>query len=218
MKKRIFITSTGTGIGKTYVAARILAQARTAGKSVEAHKPIISGFDMAAVSESDTGILLRASGLPVTPENAARASPWRYAAPLAPSMAARLEGRPIDFDRLAEHSRSLADAAAEVVVIEGVGGVMVPVTDRHTVLDWMERAACDIWLVVGSYLGSISHTLTAIETMRARKLKLSAVIVNESEGSSVSFNETCRELERWVRECPLHENRRSSCGLPADWL
>lgn len=155
-----FITATGTDVGKTYVASGLIRHWRAAGRQVEALKPVASGFDPAAAKTSDSGVLLSALGKPITPTEIDRISPWRFSAPLSPDMAAERENRRIDFDAVVKYSRDAIAAAQDILLIEGIGGIMVPLTDKHTVLDWM--AALDIPLVVvtGTYVGSLSHTLT----------------------------------------------------------
>ena len=211
MNQRFFITSTGTGIGKSFITAALARQARAMGKTIAAYKPVISGFDPADVESSDTGLILESLGLPATPANIEHISPWRYAAPLAPSMAARMENRPVDFEALVGHGKKAMQGTEDVVLIEGVGGVMVPLDDRHTVLDWMEALGAPALLVTGTYLGSISHTLTAIETLRQKNVPLHAVILNESESASVTLAETADELKRWVK-APLHPVTRRADG------
>jgi dethiobiotin synthetase len=204
---RLFITSTGTGIGKSFITAGLARQARAHGQTIAAYKPVISGFDPAEVEESDTGILLDALGLPMTQDNIERISPWRFAAPLAPSMAGRLENRPIDFDALVAHSRKMLQGPEETILIEGVGGVMAPLTDHHTVLDWIEALGAPALLVVGTCLGGISHTLTALETLKQRKISVHALIVNESENSSATLEQTVDELKLWT-DMPLQIQNR----------
>jgi dethiobiotin synthetase len=210
---RTYITSTGTGVGKTFISAAIIGQTQRAGLSKAAYKPVISGFDLAQVAESDTGILLKALGLPPTHENIEHISPWRFSAPLAPSMAARLEGRTIDFNALVAHSRKIMAGPEDIVLIEGVGGVMVPLNDQQTVLDWIAALAIDVMLVAGSYLGTISHTLTALEVLRQRQIPVHSVIVNESLESPVPLANIADELSRWTR-LPIVTVRRRADG---DW-
>jgi len=202
MTQRFFVTSTGTGVGKSFITAAMVRQAKAEGRSVAAYKPVISGFDPAHVGESDTGVLLHSLGWPATAENIDRLSPFRYAAALAPSMAARLENRPLDFHALVAHSQKALQGPEELVLIEGVGGVMVPLNDRRTVLDWIEALGIPTILVVGSYLGSISHTLTALSVLRQRHVPIHSIIVNESENASVTLGQTVDELKLWT-DLPL---------------
>src|SRR5437588_345204 len=86
-----FVTATGTDIGKTFVARGLIRALRRQDRAVAALKPVLSGFEPAEAAGSDSGLLLSALGRPVTPEEIARISPWRFAAPLAPDMAAVAE-------------------------------------------------------------------------------------------------------------------------------
>ncbi|MGD9921277.1 MAG: dethiobiotin synthase, partial [Pseudorhodoplanes sp.] len=159
----IFITASGTDVGKTFVAAGLIRYLRKQGEPIDAVKPIISGFDPARAGESDSGVLLRALGLPLTEEEIEDISPWRFAAPFSPDMAARHEGKEVDFDQLVSFCETAIKEADGSVLVEGVGGVMVPLDQDSTVLDWITELELPVLLVAGSYLGSISHTLTAAE-------------------------------------------------------
>src|SRR5690606_37045018 len=162
---------------------------------VRALKPVASSFDAAAVAESDTGQLLRAQRWPLEDANIAAVTPWRFAAPLSPDMAAAREGRTVPFDALVDFCRAPPDA--DVVVIEGVGGVMVPLDAEHTVLDWIEAIGAPTLLVVGSYLGALSHALTAALALRSRAIHLLGVVVSESAQQPVDVAETAAVLRRF---------------------
>jgi len=192
--KRFFVTSTGTGIGKTFTTCALIRQARGLGFGVAATKPLISGFDKDKIAESDTGAILAALGDAATPEAVARVSPWRFAAPLAPNMAAASEGKKVDSDALFAHSRAFLAQNADLALIEGVGGVMVPLDAQNTVMDWIVACRVPAILVVGDYLGTISHTLTALEVLKMRGVPVAAVVVSEGEGREVPFAATCAEI------------------------
>ncbi|GGO08102.1 ATP-dependent dethiobiotin synthetase BioD [Iodidimonas muriae] len=194
----LFITGTGTGIGKTVVTATLAHQLRHAGQKVTALKPIISGYDPAD-KDSDTAILLGAQGLP--PDQADKISPWRYQAPLAPPMAAAKEGRHIDLPALNAFCRTQIDAPGPTL-IEGVGGAFVPLHGRYLVADWMADLACPYILVVGSYLGTISHSLATIEALHARGLYSHAVIISQSLDEPVPLLKTQAALQALV-PCPV---------------
>jgi dethiobiotin synthetase len=196
----VFVTGSGTEIGKTFVTAALVHEFRRRGRRIEALKPVASGFDSADIANSDSGVLLDAMGETPTVAALDRISPWRFCAPLSPDMAAQREGRAIDFVTLIEHSRA-AIADNDLLLIEGVGGVMVPLNDENTVLDWME--ALPVILIGGSYLGAISHTLTAIDTLRARDLKLAALVINETLDSTVALDETASTVARFVDGSPV---------------
>lgn len=193
-----FITSSGTNVGKTMVTCTLCWQLRHTGKKVTALKPIISGFNPADMS-NDTARILKSCGLTPTPEMVAAISPWRYAPELAPNMAAALENKPAPLlDEVVGFCREHESVKTDILLVEGVGGVMVPLNQEHTVLDWMQTLGWPVILVVGSYLGSISHTLTALEVLKARGLAVAAMIVSESHQSNVSLADTVATLEQFV--------------------
>jgi dethiobiotin synthetase len=194
----VFITATGTDIGKTFIAAGLIRALRSQGRAVDAVKPVISGLAMAALAESDSGRLLAALERPLTQSELVAMSPWRFAAPLSPDMAAAREGRSVDFDTLLAWSQDRIARRPDVLLIEGVGGVMVPLDATHTVLDWMVALRAPVLLAAGSYLGTISHTLTALDVLRRNKLEVMAVAVSETAGSSVDLDETVATLSRFA--------------------
>lgn len=199
-----FVTATGTDIGKTFVAAGLVRALRHSGREASALKPVISGFDEARAHESDSGILLSALGEEVTAQAIAGISPWRFAQPLSPDMAASREGRAIDFDQLIDFCRTaVAGAASGTLLIEGVGGVMVPLNSDHTVLDWMKALGLPVLLVAGTYLGTISHTLTALHALETGGIDVAALVLNESEKSPVPPQKTSAALSRFAA-VPIH--------------
>ncbi len=204
--RTLFVTSSGTGIGKTFVMRSLIGHLANEGRRVEAFKPVVSGFDPAAPSVGDTGALLEALDAPLCPESVERVSPWRFGAPLSPDMAASREGRRIDFDGLVGYCRDRLAEDTDVALIEGIGGVMVPLDERHTVLDWIVALEMPTLLVVGSYLGTLSHTLSAATALRERGVAL-RVVVSESEESPVPLSETLSTLVR-------HLPRIDICALP----
>lgn len=194
----LFVTATGTEIGKTFITAALIHELRRRGRAVDALKPVVSGFDPAEQTTSDPGVLLDALGRKPTREALDRMSPWRFAAPLSPDMAANREGRRIDFDALLGFSRRSIDAAPDTSLIEGVGGLMVPLDERHTVLDWIAALRVPALLVCGSYLGTVSHSLTALDVLTRRHVAIKAAVINESPGSSVGLRETIETIRRFA--------------------
>lgn len=181
MTQTLFISGAHTDVGKTYVACAILRAARAKGLSVEALKPVVSGFDPQDWGQSDPGRLLAALGRPMTSETLDAISPLRFDAALSPPMAARLQGYDLRLGQLTDFCRAgLAASAADLTLVEGVGGVMSPISEDATGLDLMLALGLPTVLVGGTYLGAISHTLTAIETLRARGLAIKAVVVSQS--------------------------------------
>lgn len=194
----IFITATGTDVGKTYVAASLIGHFRRMGRVVEAIKPVVSGYDPAQAASSDPGMLLRALGLPVDGESIERISPWRFRAPLSPDLAAQREGRSINVDDVVAFCRSAIEKRQDLLLIEGVGGVMVPLDAERTILDVMMALKLPLILVTGSYLGTISHTLTALDSLYQRDMSVLAVIVSETANSTVSLDDTVATIARFA--------------------
>jgi dethiobiotin synthetase len=193
-----FITATGTDIGKTFVTAGLIRHLRAAGRTADAIKPVISGFDPDAWQESDPAVLLAALDRRPTLDELDRISPWRFKAPLSPHMAARREGRAIDFQEVVDFCRRTMAARSGFLFIEGIGGIMVPLDDHRTVLDWMSMLRIPIVLVAGSYVGTMSHTLTSLEVLVRRNLNVAAVVISESEGSAASLEDTVATLQRFA--------------------
>jgi dethiobiotin synthetase len=193
----IFVTGTGTDIGKTFIATALIRHLRNAGKAVAACKPVVSGFEPSHAAESDPGLLLSALGLDPTTEELDRISPWRFLAPMSPHLAARAEGRSIDFRSLVEFARSAAYGRTTMLV-EGVGGIMVPLDSTHTVLDWMSALRIPVLLVAGSYLGAISHTLTALHVLAQRNLDIAGVVVSESAIPGASLDDTLATIAQFA--------------------
>ena len=192
-----FITSSGTGIGKTLVTTALCWQLKQAAKHVTALKPVISGFTYDD-PDSDTAQILRSCGFSPNPKMMDTISPWRFSAALSPSMAARQEKRKISMDQVVGFCHEHATLNVDVLLIEGAGGIMAPLTDKQTMLDLMVALGWPVILVGGSYLGSMSHTLTALETVIVQGLKVKALIISESQDSKVSLVDTVEELTHFV--------------------
>lgn len=156
---RIFITGTGTGIGKTMVSALLVA-----GLGAEYWKPIQCGLE----EMTDTEWVIQKSGIP---ESRAHPEAYRLKHPLSPHAAARLEGITIDVG-------SITLPESRTLVAEGAGGIMVPLNDRHYMLDLMKRLALPVLLVASSSLGTINHTLLSLEQLRRHDLEIVGVVIN----------------------------------------
>lgn len=187
-----FVTGTGTEVGKTYVTAGIVRGAAQIGRRFAAVKPVLSGYDPANAAGSDPAVLLAAMGKRVTHKSIAAISPFRFLAPLSPDMAAAREGRRVDFAALVEFSK--AAIAAAPVLVEGVGGVAVPLAGRLLVADWIAAVGVPAILVAGTYLGTLSHTITAVEALAARGVAVAVIVLSESVGAPVPAEEVAFKL------------------------
>jgi dethiobiotin synthetase len=199
----LFIAGTGTEVGKTYVAAALVRGLRLRGHRVDALKPVASGFDPAHPEASDAGALLAALGEPITAQSVQRISPWRFTAPLSPPLAARREGRRLDADEVFALCRGrIREAGPALVVVEAAGGLMSPVDDSRTMLDLAVALEGPVLLVAGSYLGTISHVLTAVEALRGRGAALLGLAVSESL-EAPPLAETLAALHAFLPTTPI---------------
>lgn len=211
----IFVAGAHTDVGKTYVGCAILGAARAAGRSVDAFKPVVSGIDLADWADSDPGRLLAALGRPLDAEALDDIAPLRFTAPLSPPMAAALEGRRLVLSDLVEPcARRVAGNTADLLLVEGAGGVMSPMAEDGLCLDLMIALRLPLVLVGGSYLGSISHTLTALEVTLSRGLAVSAVVLSESAGPGLpDFDQTVEAVARFGGVKTISVRR----GAPDGW-
>ena len=193
-----FVTATGTDIGKTFVTTALIGHLRGQGDAVDALKPVVSGFDPGQLAE--TAMPAPFSPRSAGPSRSSRPSASRhgaFAAPLSPDMAAERENRSIAFDALTEFCRDAIAAHRDRLFIEGIGGIMVPLDRSHTVLDLITELRLPLLLVAGSYVGTISHTLTALQVLARRNVDVAAVVISESPGSAALLDETVATVARF---------------------
>jgi dethiobiotin synthetase len=171
----LFVTGTGTGVGKTVVAGAIAAALRARGERVAAYKPVVTGLDEPAEPgwPRDHELLAAAAG--VAPETVA---PHRFGPPVSPHLAAERAGVELEVDALVlAAGAAAADARADVLIAEGVGGLLVPLTSRRTVRDLAVALALPLVIAARPGLGTINHTLLTIEAARAARLAIAGVVI-----------------------------------------
>ncbi len=196
MKKSYFITATGTDLGKTWLTAGLAVAVRARGVPVRALKPVMSGYDPARHEASDLAKV------------GAGKTAWTYAAPLSPDLAAAKEGKTIDFAALVDWCRGEMAVNEGTLLIEGIGGAMVPLTTHHTVRDWIAALKIPTLLVCGTYLGSLSHTLSALAALREVGVVPAALVVNESAEGLVGLDDTLFSLQPHAGGVPIVTLRR----------
>jgi dethiobiotin synthetase len=194
----LFVTGTGTGVGKTVLSAALLAAMVAAGGRVRAHKPVVTGLDEGPTPSPsgtpspaewppDHELLASVAGM--TPEEVA---PLRYGPAVSPHLAARLAGETIDSDGLAARARG-AGAGEETLIVEGVGGLLVPLTEDFTVRDLAAALGLPVVFAASPGLGTINYTLLSIESARAAGLDVRAVVLTP-------WPDSPSELERSNRD------------------
>jgi dethiobiotin synthetase len=170
----LFVTGTGTEVGKTAVAAAIARSLAAEGRRVAVFKPAVTG--LAEPGEADHELLRRASGSGQSDEQIA---PYRYRPPASPHLAAEMAGERIDPARLLETAHAAA-GAADFLVCEGVGGMMVPLTPNYLVRDLAAELALPLVVAAPPGLGTINHTLLTLEAARAASLDVALIVLTPS--------------------------------------
>jgi dethiobiotin synthetase len=194
----LFITGTGTGVGKTYVAALIARALREAGKRVGVYKPVASGCERRAgeLVSPDATALWDAAGKPGTLE---QVCPQRFAAPLAPHLAARAEGLRVDAELLREGINHWRESC-EIVLVEGAGGLMSPVSDDDYNADLAADFGYPLVVVAANELGTINATLQTLITASTycNGLDVAGIVLNapRSPGDDPSIDSNADELAR----------------------
>jgi len=168
----LFVTGTGTGVGKTIVSAALLAAMRSAGEQVRAYKPVVTGLaEPPGQWPPDHELLALAAEM--TPEEVA---PLRFGEAVSPHLAGSLAGKPIDAVALVEYAKANTKTG-ETLIVEGVGGLLVPLAEDFTVRDLAVELALPLLIAASPGLGTINHTLLTIEAARDAKLDVAAVVL-----------------------------------------
>ncbi len=184
MSRGYFVTGTDTGVGKTLVSRALLYRLRQTYVSVAGFKPVASGchFTPAGLRNEDALALQQASSVALS---YATVNPYAFAPPVAPHLAAQAAGVTID---CAFIQRSVAAVPAEQIVVEGVGGWLVPLNEQQTVADLAQLLDLPVVLVVGLRLGCINHALLTAAAIHARGLEIVGWVANQID-PAFSFSE-----------------------------
>ena len=193
----LFITGTDTGVGKTVIAAAIANWFFRRGKKVGVCKIAATGCERRGdelVSEDAESLSCASGG--IFPLDVI--CPIRYIEPLAPAVAAERAGQPMDW-LLLQSSLSTMASSSDVMVVEGVGGVMVPMDEQHTVLDVARWLALPTIVVARPGLGTINHTLLTVNALRSAGVRVAGVVVNRYQVDSfdVAQQTNVRAIEKW---------------------
>lgn len=187
----VFVTGTGTEVGKTIVAAVIARTRAATGATVAVFKPAMSGLEQGG--ESDASLLRRAAGSTQSEDEIA---PYRYGPPVSPHLGAELVGDQIDPARL-EAAAERAAGRADYLVVEGVGGLLVPLTLGYLVRDFARALGLPVAIAANPGLGTINHTLLTIEAARAVGLEPRLVVLTPWPRDETAVAQSNREaIER----------------------
>ena len=190
------MTGTNTEVGKTYVSALLARTLVSQQVTVGVYKPVASGClpRNGHLHSDDAEQLWQAAGKPLTVE---AVTPQRFVAAVAPNVAARLEGRSVCPTLLREGLHAWKDY--DVTIVEGVGGLMSPISDQDLVVDLAVDFEFPVLIVVANELGCINQTLQTIEVARARGLEVKGIVLNAAKQSrDVSCETNRNEIVRWT--------------------
>ena len=181
MKKNLFITGTDTAVGKTHVTAALLTELRRRGVSAAAFKPIACGKGGRHDAEIYAAIMNHEQPLDVI-------NPIYLRHPLAPSVAAKLEHKSIDLRKILRTYQQLS-ANYSVVLVEGAGGLLVPIRKNYFVADLAKALKLPLLIVARLGLGTINHTLLTVHQANAHGLKIAGLILNDTVGGHYGLAE-----------------------------
>jgi dethiobiotin synthetase len=213
----IFVTGTDTGVGKTFVAAALLRGICAEGRRAVAMKPVACGIEPGEAHHCDLAALIAAGNVVAS---AIDMNPYAFERPIAPHLAAQQAGVVIDLGRIAGAYARLS-ACAEVVVVEGAGGALVPLTERLDMLDIAARLCLPVLLVVGIRLGCINHALLTTQAINARGVRLAGWVANRIDSTMLATDANVDALRRrlpaplvadlpWLQECDIRPALRGA--------
>jgi dethiobiotin synthetase len=223
----VFVTGTGTEVGKTVVAAVIARTLTAEGKSVAVFKPAVTGLDDLPPADGpkkgagvdfsahrpDHELLRRAAGSNQTDEEIA---PYRYGPPASPHLAAAMAGEEIEPERLLSAARAAA-ASADALVCEGVGGLLVPLAWPYLVRDLAVDLGLPLVVAASPGLGTINHTLLTLEAARAAGLEVEYVVLTPWPTAPTAIEESNRETIAGLGEVRVETLPPLDLADPRTW-
>jgi dethiobiotin synthetase len=196
----VFVTGTDTEVGKSVVAAAIAAAAVARGISIAVYKPVVTGLDEPAGEwPRDHELLAAVANAGQTPEDV---SPYRFGPPVSPHLAAELAGQTIDPERLVGAAQAQGERA-DALVVEGVGGLLVPLAREYLVRDLAGELSLPVVIAARPGLGTINHSLLTIEAARAVALRIQAVVLTPWPDEPSDMERSNRETIERFGEVPV---------------
>ncbi|HQN64154.1 MAG TPA: dethiobiotin synthase [Methylophilus sp.] len=200
MSESVFITGTDTGVGKTYVAVRLIQQYIAQGYKVVGMKPVAAGCEMIdGIWQNEDVVKLMAASNVQAPRE--WVNPYSFDAPIAPHIAAAQQNVQIDVAKIQQAYKEL-QGLADIVIVEGAGGLLVPIDERRTMADIVLALNLPVVLVVNVKLGCINHTLLTAEALKARQIRLSGWVANVISPLECG-EENIETLAKWLGMPPL---------------
>jgi dethiobiotin synthetase len=223
----VFVTGTGTEVGKTVVAAALAQTLAREGKRVAVFKPAVTGLELPADGPmsrapgdisahrplADHELLRIAAGSRQSDEEIA---PYRYGPPVSPHLAAAMAGEEIEPARLLESARAAA-AGAETLVCEGVGGLLVPLSPGYLVRDLAADLGYPLVVAAPPELGTINHTLLTLESARAAGLEVATVVLTPWPEDPTAIERSNRETIATLGEVATQTLLALDLSAPSTW-
>jgi dethiobiotin synthetase len=207
----VFVTGTGTEVGKTVVAAAIARTAAAAGEKVAVFKPAVSGLD--EPGEPDHELLRRAAGSDQSDDEIA---PYRFGPPVSPHLAAEMAGVGIDPVALVAGARKAA-AEGDLLVCEGVGGFLVPLTREYSVRDFARELRLPVVIAASPGLGTINHTLLTLESVRRAGPEVAGVALTPWPEQASDLEESNRATIERLGEVRVEVLPTLDLARPDSW-
>jgi dethiobiotin synthetase len=207
----VFVTGTGTEVGKTIVAAVMARAAAASGRRVAVFKPALSGLD--EPGEPDHELLRRAAGSRQSDE---RIAPYRYGPPVSPHLGAALAGETISRERLRTAAAEARDDS-EYLVVEGVGGLLVPLTLGYLVRDFARDLGLPVVVAAAPGLGTINHTLLTIEAARAVGMTVAMVVLTPWPDEPGDIERSNREAIERLGDVRVEALTWLDLAVPDSW-
>jgi len=192
--KAYFVTGTDTGVGKTVVAVGLLNAARRAGRRAIGLKPVAAGGDAECDGSVCNGDALALQEAATVVLDYAAVNPVLLSRPLAPHIAAEQDGIQVEVADLAARCRAVMDNVADIVIVEGAGGWLVPLNDSETMADLVVELRLPVILVVGMRLGCLNHALLTAAAIRDAGLPLAGWVANCHDGEMDAMAENLATL------------------------
>lgn len=180
---KIFITGTGTDIGKSIVCAGILRELRKRGHDAVPMKPVQSGAEINSTGKlfsPDIDVALMASGYTIPEEEKDHTCPYMYKQACSPHLAAELSGLPYPDMETVNNSMNFLSKLHEILVIEGAGGIQVPLDRKNTTIDLIKKLEVPVLLVISNELGCINHALNTIAVLRSNGIEIAGGVMTHT--------------------------------------
>lgn len=201
MKQAFFVTGTDTGVGKTHVACKLIADYVVQGYQVIGMKPVAAGCELVdGIWVNEDILKLEAASNVQAPRELT--NPYSFKEPIAPHIAAEMAAVKIEIDVIKSAFEELKKLA-DIVIVEGAGGFLVPLNDEQTMADLVAALDIPIILVVGMKLGCINHSLLTLEAIKARNLNLYGWVANQIEANMSMLAENEASLAARIKQPKL---------------